>query len=169
MNKGTDTWIAGYDWIFAGENHYSIQIFFPTTPKMSAATKAIRSPSTMSSVTCSTGKTKFSSSLSGSPTSFGYWQISVASYGEKHIRIVWHYRIPSMERPKKEWAAIKRITVHQKSCQSISVTLVDKVLIQVYVKLFILIIKGDRTQIISKTWYLQQFYFEMKNLLYVVT
>ena len=33
-------------------------IFFPTTPNLSTATEDIRSPNTMSSVTCSTGKSK---------------------------------------------------------------------------------------------------------------
>ena len=45
--------------------------FFPTTPNLSTATEDISSPNTMSSVTCSRGKVKFSSSLSGSPTSSG--------------------------------------------------------------------------------------------------
>ena len=45
--------------------------FFPTTPNFSTATEDIRSPNTKSSVTCSRGKVKLSSSLSGSPTSSG--------------------------------------------------------------------------------------------------
>ena len=45
--------------------------FFPTTPNLSTATDDIRSPNAMSSVTFSRGLVKFSSSLSGSPTSSG--------------------------------------------------------------------------------------------------
>ena len=45
--------------------------FFPTTPNLSTATDDIRSPNTKSSVTFSRGLVKFSSSLSGSPTSSG--------------------------------------------------------------------------------------------------
>ena len=45
--------------------------FFPTTPNFSTATDDIRSPNTKSSVTFSRGLVKFSSSLSGSPTSSG--------------------------------------------------------------------------------------------------
>ena len=45
--------------------------FFPTTPNLTTATGDIRSPNTMSSVTFSRGWVKFSSSLSGSPTSSG--------------------------------------------------------------------------------------------------
>ena len=29
MNQGTDTWLAGYVWLFAGEEHYSFQGLFP--------------------------------------------------------------------------------------------------------------------------------------------
>ena len=45
--------------------------FFSTTPNLSTATDDIRSPNTMSSVTFLRGLVKFSSSLSGSPTSSG--------------------------------------------------------------------------------------------------
>ena len=52
---------------------------FPTTLNVSTATDDIRSPNTMSSVTFSRSWVKFSSNLSGSPTSSGYWQFPVAS------------------------------------------------------------------------------------------
>ena len=45
--------------------------FFPTTPNLSTATDDIRSPNTLSSVTFSRGLVKFSTSLSGSPTTSG--------------------------------------------------------------------------------------------------
>ena len=50
-------------------NIIHFRCFFPTTPNLSTATDDIRSPNTMSSVTCSRGKVKFSSSLNGFPTS----------------------------------------------------------------------------------------------------
>ena len=61
----------GYGSIFAGDEHYPFEMFFPTTPNLSVATDGIRSPKTMSSKTCFIGKVKFNSSLNGSPTSSG--------------------------------------------------------------------------------------------------
>ena len=66
MNHGTDTWVAGSGSLFAGEKHYPFWIFFPTTPFLSTATENFRSPNTMSLVTSSRGKVKFSSSLNDS-------------------------------------------------------------------------------------------------------
>ena len=48
-----------------------LDVFFPTTPNLSTVTEDIRSPNTISSVTCSRRKVKFSSSLNGSPTTSG--------------------------------------------------------------------------------------------------
>ena len=50
---------------------YPFQINFLTTLNLSTASEDIRSPNTNSSLTRSRWKVKFSSNLSGSPTSFG--------------------------------------------------------------------------------------------------
>ena len=43
-------------WLIAGEKQYTFQMFFLTTPNLSVATGDYRSPNTISSVKCSTGK-----------------------------------------------------------------------------------------------------------------
>ena len=97
MNRATDTWVAAYDWLFFGENHYPVYIFFPTTPNLSTATTDIRSASTRSSVTFSRGKVKLCSSLSSSPTSSGQWHFSVAYCIGVKSRLVlsglWNYQL----------------------------------------------------------------------------
>ena len=70
-NHGTDTWVVEYGWLFAGRKHSPFQMFFPPTPNLSTETKDNRLCNTMSSVTCSRGKVKFRSSVSGPPTSSG--------------------------------------------------------------------------------------------------
>ena len=62
---------SGLQFIICWRETLSILNIFPTTPDLSPATKDFRSPNTMSSVTCSKGKLKFSSNLCGSPTSSG--------------------------------------------------------------------------------------------------
>ena len=46
-------------------------ILFPTTPILSTATEDIRSPNTMTSVTCYRAVLKLSSNLNGCPTNSG--------------------------------------------------------------------------------------------------
>ena len=47
------------------------EYFFATTPNLSTATEDIRSPNTMTSVTCSRAVLKLSYNLNGSPTNSG--------------------------------------------------------------------------------------------------
>ena len=70
---------SGIRWISCWRETLSILDVFSNNTNLSIATDDIRSPKTMSSVTCSRGKVKFSSSLNGSPTSSGLRQFSVAS------------------------------------------------------------------------------------------
>ena len=70
-NQSTDTWVVEYGCVFDRDKRYSSQINFTTTPNLSTATDDFRSPNTRSWVTCFRGKVKFSSRLSGSPTSPG--------------------------------------------------------------------------------------------------
>ena len=78
-NQNTDTWIEWYNSMFAVEQRYSVQLFFPIAPSLSTATEDIRFCNTVSPVTCSLGKVKFSSSLCGLSTSSEFWQFSVTS------------------------------------------------------------------------------------------
>ena len=77
MNQSFDTSVEGCDWRFAGDKRCPFWIFSPKTPSFAATTEDIRSPSTKSSVPCSRGNVKFSSSVSGCPVSSGYCHISV--------------------------------------------------------------------------------------------
>ena len=70
-------------------------MFFPTTRNLSTETDDTRSPNTINSITFSIWKLKFSSSLSGSPISSGYWKVSLASYIEfkPNISTKWSLKI----------------------------------------------------------------------------